>query len=94
MDMQNMVDIIVTYATIWGPAIAAIGGILITVVKAIGTVKSHIDSMKEDTDFKDLKNEVGVVISENKELVRCNKLLLDQLTKIQGYAEAKAKENK
>lgn len=92
--MQNIVDLIVSYATIWTPAIVAVGGILITVVKAIGTVKSHINSMKEDTDFKDLKNEVGVVISENKELVRCNKLLLDELTKIQGFAEAKAKENK
>ena len=92
--MQNIVDIIVSYATIWAPAVVAVGGILITVVKAIGTVKAHIDNMKEDTDFKDLKNEVGVVISENKELVRCNKLLLDELTKVHGFAEAKAKENK
>lgn len=93
-DIQQIIDVIVAHVSIWGPAITAVAGILITVVKAIGAVRKQITEIKEDTDFKDVKREVATVISENKELLRCNKLLLDELTKIQGYADAKAKEEK
>lgn len=93
-DIQQIIDVVVAYVSIWGPAITAIAGVLITVAKAIGAVRKQITEIKEDTDFKDVKREVATVISENKELLRCNKLLLDELTKIQGYADAKAKEEK
>lgn len=93
-DIQQIIDVVVAYVSIWGPAITAIAGVLITVAKAIGAVRKQITEIKEDTDFKDIKREVATVISENKELLRCNKLLLDELTKIQGYADAKAKEEK
>lgn len=93
-DIQQIIDVIVAHVSIWGPAITAVAGILITVAKAIGAVRKQMTEIKEDTDFKDIKREVATVISENKELLRCNKLLLDELTKIQGYADAKAKEEK
>lgn len=92
MGMQEIVDIIISYTAIWGPAILAIAGIIITVLKCMTEIRRHVEDLKNDTDLKDVKDNTAEIMVENKELIRCNKLLLDQLTKIQGYADAKDKE--
>lgn len=82
-----MIETILTYASMWAPAIVALLGILVTVIKAIGLVRKAIDELKENTNIHDMKVELSRLTTQNKELVRCNKLLLDRITKITNYAD-------
>lgn len=90
--MKELVEIIISYASIWAPALVSILGIITTVVVAINNCSKAISEFKSDEILKDIKSELNNVTHENAELIRCNKLLLDQITKIQGYADAKKKE--
>ncbi len=92
--MQEIINLIVNYATAWGPAVIAVAGIVITTVKCVATVKSEVDKLKEDTDLRDVKQTTAEIAAENQELIRCNKLLLDEITRVNGYADAKSKETK
>ena len=90
--MTAIVELIVSYTAICASAIIAVAGILVTVVKCLTNVKSAVNKLKEDTDLRDVKNNTAEIAAENKELIRCNKLLLDELTRIQNYADEKEKE--
>ena len=81
--MEAIVSIIVAQASLWGPAVAAIFGIILTVAKAIGALRQ----IKEDSSMKDLRNEMHELVQENQEITRCNKLLLDEITRIKDYAD-------
>lgn len=85
--MTEIVDIIVNYVSIWAPALVAILGILATVAKGLGELRKAVVALKEDKTISDLNKKIDAVVSENKELVRCNKLLLDRLTAIKNYSE-------
>lgn len=90
--MTAIVAIIVEYVSIWAPALVAILGILFTVIKAMNTVRIAIREFKADKTVSELSAKVDAVMSENQELNRCNKLLLDEITKIHDYVEVKKHE--
>lgn len=92
MTMTAIAAIIVEYVSIWAPAFVAILGILFTVIKAMNEVRKAIYEFKADKTVTDLSTKVDAVISENQELNRCNKLLLDEITKIHDYVEVKKHE--
>ena len=92
MTMTAIAAIIVEYVSIWAPALVAILGILFTVLKAMNEVRKAIHEFKADKTVSDLSGKVDAVISENQELNRCNKLLLDEITKIHDYVEVKKHE--
>lgn len=94
MTAQEIVDLIVSYASIWAPAITAVIGICVLVAKGIADIRRNLKDIKEDTDFKDLKTNTAEIVKENRELVKVNKRLLDELTRVKGYAEAKDKEGR
>lgn len=85
---------IVEYASIWAPSLIAILGIVVMVIQAIHKVKIAIEDMRADKTLSDVKHEilntqdqVAEVMKQNQELTRCNKLLLDQLSKVTDYAD-------
>lgn len=84
-----MIETIIEYATMWTPALVAILGIIATVIMAIGKVKGAVDTFKSDKTLADLHDDLTRLSDENKELARCNKLLLDRITKIENYADIK-----
>ena len=80
-----MIELICTYAAIWAPSLASIFGIIV----AVGGIRKALGELKSDTHIKHLELELEAVLKENKELSRCQKLLLDRITKIEGYADKK-----
>lgn len=92
-------EIIINTLAIWGPSLVAILGIVASVIGAITKVnnaisesKAAITEIRKTEDFAKLSAEVSRVANENAELVRTNKLLLDELTKIEGYADSLRKQ--
>ena len=89
---MEFIDIIVSYASIWAPSIVAILGVVVTILTALGRTKEAFENLKKDETLKEVKDELNRVAAENEELIRCNKLLLDEITRIKDYSEVKKKE--
>ena len=89
MEFNEILDLIIQYASIFGPALVSIGGIIITAATQISKITTAAEAVKADRTLKDVKSQLDLVISENKDLVHTNKLLLDKLTSIQGYSDLK-----
>lgn len=90
--MEEFLRIIMEYVSIWAPSLVSMLGIVITVLTALGKSKEAFDNLKADKTLDDLNNKLTKVISENEELIRCNKLLLDNITRIKNYADHKKEE--
>ena len=90
--MEAIFELIIEYMAIWVPSLTAIA----TTIGAILTCLKHFnkatEKWKNDKTIKDMKTQFIQMASQNAELVRTNKLLLDEITKIRGYADAKKKE--
>ena len=84
-----MTEQIMEYLAIWAPSIASMLSVVVLIVPVVFKLKEWLKGLKEDKTLAELGKKLEVLSSENKELVRCNKLLLDQLTKIQNYADNK-----
>lgn len=82
-----MAEIIVQYISIWAPALTAILGVVITVLCGAAKTKAAIQEFKQDNYVKDLTSKVEEVAAQNEDVIHCNKLLLEQITKIKGYAD-------
>ena len=90
--MEAILAIIIEYASIWAPSLCAILGIAITVITAIAKVKKSIDEFKKQDVMEELTKEIHEQNKLNKELVHCEKLLLDNITHVKDYAANKSKE--
>jgi uncharacterized protein YoxC len=87
--MEDLFITIAEYAALWTPALAGILGIVVTVLTTISRLNEALKTLKADTTLSQLKSDLKRISAQNEELVKCNKLLLDQITKIQGYADHK-----
>ena len=83
--MKEIIEILVNYVSIWAPSVVSIMGIIITTLKANAAFRQF----KSDQTIKNLSIKMDNLARENAELIRCNKLLLDKITHINGYADAK-----
>ena len=90
--MTEILEIIVEYAAIWAPSLVAILGTITTVILALNKCRDAILEWKNDATLRDVNNKLTTLSQENAELVRCNKLLLEEITKIKGFADAKKRE--
>lgn len=80
-------EIILQYVATIAPALIAILGIAATVVAALHKLSSAIKEWKKDASLAETSSQLQRLTEENHELVRCNKLLLDKITQIEGYAD-------
>ena len=87
--MELITELLMTYIPMYAPAIVAILGVVVAIIPAVIKCRDALKQFKESEEMRQIINQLQTQSAENKELVRCNKLLLDQLTKIQGYADAK-----
>lgn len=92
--MEALMKIVIEYVSIWAPSLVSVCMVIFAVITAISKITTLLESIKNSTDYNEVKTKLGEVSEENRELVRCNKLLLDQLTKINDYADHKKKEKK
>jgi hypothetical protein len=72
---------------IWLPALVSILGIVGTVLGSIAKTKSAIAELKDSTELKNATLEMKRLSAENQELIRTQKLLLEEITRIQNYAD-------
>jgi len=90
--MEAILAIIIEYVAIWAPSLVAVLGVATTVITAISKTKTALEALKKDETIKHMEQKFEEMASQNEELVRCNKLLLDQVTHIKNYADEKKKE--
>lgn len=90
--MEAILELILTYVSMWAPSLVAILATVYTVAVGIKKFVDLINSVKEDTNFKEVNDKLATLTAENEELIRCNKLLLDRITKIKDYADNKKNE--
>lgn len=90
--MEEILQIINQYWVAWAPALTAILGIVVAVLPYTMKLRSAAKEMKNDQAFVELSHKLDTVISENKDLIYQNKLLLDQLSHVKNYYETKRKE--
>lgn len=87
--METIIALIIQYAAMWAPALVAILGVVATVITAINKCRDAIQEWKDDKTLKEVNEKLEKVAAENEELIHCNKLLLDKITKIKDYADKK-----
>lgn len=94
--MEEILQIILDYAAIWGPSLVAMLGVAATVIGAYSKVKLAIAETRKATEelrtnktIIEMESKFKELASQNEELVRTNKLLLDKITKIKDYADLK-----
>ncbi len=99
--MQEIVDFIVQYCAILTPAITAVLGVVVFVVLSIAKMKVGVkninqaaEELKKDETIKQLNDKVDVLQAKVDECTRVNNLLLDNITKINGYADHKKEVHK
>lgn len=90
--MEFIIEMILSYISIWMPSIVSILGVCIAIVKSIGATKDKIAELKEDQDFKEVKIKLEEAISQNKILQEQNKIAIDKVAQIKGYVDQKLKE--
>jgi uncharacterized protein YoxC len=85
--MEQILELIMSYAAIWAPSLVAVLAVITTIMKALTETKKAVEEFRNTDAIKSLHNEVQTLARENQEIVHCNKLLLDELTKIKNYAD-------
>ncbi|MBO7716250.1 MAG: hypothetical protein J6S85_21980 [Methanobrevibacter sp.] len=64
------------------PAIVSLVGVVAALIKGFKKIRDTVDSIKEDVNIKDLKNEVKTLLDQNYELRDEVKELTEAITKI------------
>lgn len=90
--MSEIFEIVIQYVSTWLPALASVLVMFVGIIPTILKVKDALDTVKKTKEFEDVKNQLVIISNENRELVRCNKLLIDKIAKIEGYSDAVKKE--
>ena len=90
--MEAILAVIIEYVAIWAPSLVAVLGVVTTVLTTMSKTKTALDALKKDETIKRMEQKFEEMAAQNAELVRCNKLLLDEVTKIKNYADEKKKE--
>lgn len=92
--MEEIVQIIVSYISIWMPAITAVLGIVGSVIVAINRIKASavetkaaIAELKKDETIKALRADVEASLKENKAIREQYDILIDELKHIKDYRE-------
>lgn len=88
-----MIEIIYEYIALWMPSIVGILGMVSMLLAAIFKVKDALHSLSSKEgemidSQKELVNKLSVLINENQELSRINKILTDKIARIEGYTDA------
>ena len=90
--MSEIFDLVIQYISTWLPALASVLVMFVGIIPTILKVKDALDTVKKTKEFEDVKTQLVIISNENRELIRCNKLLIDKIAKIEGYSDAVKKE--
>lgn len=96
--MEEIVSIILEYASIWMPSLTAILGIVTTILLALSKIKTAIEDLKNTDILQTLSEDLKKALNDNESLKQQNEnikeqydILIDEITKIKNYRESKKK---
>lgn len=85
--MEQVIELILSYVSIWMPSLTAIIGIVASIIIALNKVKTSMEEFKKDDTIKDLSNEVKALLRENKAIREQYDIIIDELKKVKNYRE-------
>lgn len=99
MELQLIVDGVIYYCAMIGPAITAIAGIIALLRggnkktnQAINEVKEAVAEVKDDQTFRDVANQLKENGKLDQIVIKQQNILIDRITRIENYMEAMEKE--
>lgn len=99
--MNEITQMIIEYASMWAPALGAIVGVAVTVITGLNSVKRTVNDFRSDKTLSELRTELSEqnqrlseLVTDYKELSRENRLIIDKVYHINGYVEAKKREER
>ena len=97
--MEAIVALIVSYCSMWMPALTAIVGVVVLLVTAYAKMKNAvkdsqdaITQVKDDTSFKDLAQQIKDQQELDRQVIRAQSVIVDRITKIEDYMTQKERE--
>lgn len=85
--MEQLIELILSYVSIWMPSLTATIGIVASVIITINKVKTAAEELKKDDTIKNLSNEVNALLRENKAIREQYDIIIDELKKVKNYRE-------
>lgn len=99
MELQLIIDGVIYYCAMIGPAITAIAGIIALLRggnkktnQAISEVKEAVAEVKDDQTFRDVANQLKENGKLDQIVIKQQNILIDRITRIENYMEAMEKE--
>lgn len=80
-------DIILSYISIWVPSLVAVISTIGSVLTTTKGAKNALEELKKDDQIKRLEQRIKSLEDVESSLLRSNKLLLDKITRINGYMD-------
>lgn len=87
-------EAVLEYITIYAPVVIAILGEIGVVAGMIAKITSYfkkanaaVDELKQSTEYKELKNQMKIVIDENIELKKQLRIVMEKLTHVKVQDE-------
>lgn len=104
--MENITQIVLYYIALWGPALTAIGSIIATLFLICRRANEVLTTLKDNKTFQEIRDAIAQEREEMAQerdrwaeeraylsmITRSQKLLIDRITKIEGYWDALMKE--
>lgn len=83
--MTELIAIIVSYVSIWMPALIAVIGTVAAILTALGKFKAAMQEFKNTDTLKQLGADLKKALNENAELKQQQDIIIDELKKVENY---------
>lgn len=83
--MTELIQLVVSYISIWVPALVATIGTVAAILAALGKTKAAIAEFKKDDTMKQLSADLKKALSDNAELKQQQDIIIDELKKVENY---------
>lgn len=85
--MTELVTVIMSCVSLWAPALVGVLSIVFSVIYVFYEVRKATKEFKNDQYIKELADELKILTAQNRALSDENRILIDQITKIQNYVD-------
>lgn len=80
--MEEIFEIVLNYASIWGPSVVAMLAMVFTAFIVINKVLTVVVELRKDTTIKDIDSKLAEQMTVIKKLERTEKKLINSITKV------------
>ena len=80
--MEEIFEIVLNYASIWGPSVVAMLAMVFTAFIVINKVLTVVVELRKDTTIKDIDSKLAEQMTVIKKLEKTEKKLINSITKV------------